>query len=591
MNYKCIFQELEKLEFPTKERKRNRVKRPKKFAVIDCETDPFDYQTIPKPFIWGFYDGLDYLEFFDTDELIEHIKNFDGNIYAHNGGKFDYHFLFHEANTDEEILVINSRLSMWKMGKATLYDSFNIFPVPQEKLQKNKFDYDKMKKEKRLLHMKEIREYLESDCIFLYKYIKNFIETYGQNLTIAATALKLWNELTIDRYKAKSNRNDKYYYDWYPWYFGGRVTPFKTGIFNDGPYQILDINSAYPYVMKNRKHPMSHKHYRTVTPKESRYESGFFEIVAISHGALPVRITKGKYAGIYFPISDKPRKFTCTGYELITGLETGTIELKKILNCYIFEDVDTFEAYVNHFYDMKLQAEKEKDEGKRTVAKLFLNSLYGKFAANPDKYRVYMIGKYGDLPPEGFDPDGFIANKQIFSRKLMDKEKRFYNIATAASITSAVRAYLWESIHKCDDVYYCDTDSVIIKGSHQLNIGDDLGQWKIEGTADKIAIAGKKMYCAFLNNGKHKLASKGVRLTPEQMIKVCNGEELKKVRNIAPTFTTKKAPYFIERDISMEKMNQKIIKINNDTDLIEKEINKIESKKIKVFIDNADELI
>ena len=77
-------------------------------AVIDCETDPFKRGRIPAPFIWGFYNGETYEEFTnfnevpstkllkdmrDTSELIPYLQSQDIIVYAHNGGKFDYHFL------------------------------------------------------------------------------------------------------------------------------------------------------------------------------------------------------------------------------------------------------------------------------------------------------------------------------------------------------------------------------------------------------------------------------------------------------------------------------------------------------------------
>ena len=45
-----------------------------------------------------------------------------------------------------------------------------------------------------------------------------------------------------------------------------------------------------------------------------------------------------------------------------------------------------FIDYVNHFKEMKMQATIEKNAGKRSIAKLFLNSLYGKFGASNDKF-------------------------------------------------------------------------------------------------------------------------------------------------------------------------------------------------------------
>jgi len=48
-----------------------------KIAVIDCETDPFDGETFVLPFVWGFFDGIKYIQFDGpecTYNLVEYIK-------------------------------------------------------------------------------------------------------------------------------------------------------------------------------------------------------------------------------------------------------------------------------------------------------------------------------------------------------------------------------------------------------------------------------------------------------------------------------------------------------------------------------------
>ena len=61
-------------------------------AVADSETDPFEHGRVPEPFIWGLFDGRKYYEFSSTDEFVTHIKDRPYDLYAHNGGKYDWHF-------------------------------------------------------------------------------------------------------------------------------------------------------------------------------------------------------------------------------------------------------------------------------------------------------------------------------------------------------------------------------------------------------------------------------------------------------------------------------------------------------------------
>lgn len=122
---------------------------------------------------------------------------------------------------------------------------------------------------------------------------------------------------------------------------------------------------------------------------------------------------------------------------------------------------------------------------------------------------------------------------------------RFYNVATAASITGFVRAFLMKSIQATQNPLYCDTDSIVCENASKLLIGDKLGEWKSEGTGNLGAIAGKKLYA--FNIGKEwKIASKGCKLTKDQIFAIARGESIT-YEPIAPTFSIKSEPRFIDR--------------------------------------------
>ena len=208
---------------------------------------------------------------------------------------------------------------------------------------------------------------------------------------------------------------------------------------------------------------------------------------------------------------------------------------------------------------MKQDAEKSGDKAQRLFAKLFLNSLYGKYAALPSKYTEdVLIDIYPEieelemLESEGFEPGIFLGNNRLWSRKIPLEKQQFYNVVTAASITGYVRAFLWESILKVDTPYYCDTDSIICAGKGSLPLGGQLGEWELETItanrpAQKLAIAGKKMYCLW-NGSKTKLASKGARLTPQEILKIAKGETIV-YRQEAPTYSIKSGINFLKRKI------------------------------------------
>ena len=78
----------------------------RKIAVVDSETDPFKYGRVPAPFIWGYYNGNEYHYFNTTYELVEFLKPRNEIIYAHNGGKFDWHFVLPYLEDGQEIIFM-----------------------------------------------------------------------------------------------------------------------------------------------------------------------------------------------------------------------------------------------------------------------------------------------------------------------------------------------------------------------------------------------------------------------------------------------------------------------------------------------------
>ena len=48
---------------------------------------------MPAPFIWGLYDGEDFEHFATGAEVVKRLEQENCLVYAHNGGKFDYHYL------------------------------------------------------------------------------------------------------------------------------------------------------------------------------------------------------------------------------------------------------------------------------------------------------------------------------------------------------------------------------------------------------------------------------------------------------------------------------------------------------------------
>lgn len=518
---------------------------PKKFAVIDCETDPFAQGRIPQPFIWGFYSVEDgFLHFKDTTELFAFLKGQDLRIYAHNGGKFDFHYFLEKIPSWEKVIMINGRLAQFRIDDLEFCDSYCILPVPLSAYQKTKIDYNIFEKENR--YKPENREliikYLEDDCKFTYELIEAFIKENGYALTIASSAIKKLQKIE----KIKIADSGRLFFEAIrPYYFGGRVECFRKGIIK-GNIQYFDINSAYPYAMLH-EHPIG-EFITTHETKPKILGHNFYKFQAKSFGAFPFRQEDNS---LNFPADGQERIFCCTGWELLAAQSIKEIGKLRHIEQKIFLQTQNFQNYVNHYYTIKATTKKGSPEN--IFAKLYLNSAYGKFAADPEKYKSTYIIPFDDFNSaieQGYNIHGELHDRLIISKSNDESEWRHYNVATGASITGFVRAYLFKAIRAVKNPIYCDTDSIIFTGDHDLPIGNDLGQWKKEGEFTEGGIGGKKIY-AFKNKaGEEKTACKGLILDYSEIIRVCKGETIEKTPN-SPIYSIKKGKYFLKKRISM----------------------------------------
>lgn len=578
----------------------------KPVITIDCETDPFKRGRVPVPFLWGMYDGERYRRFDDAASLLRYLMEIDCVVYAHNGGKFDYHFIFEHLEPFTEITIINGRLAKFTIGKAEFRDSWNILPVPLKTFGKDEIDFAKLEPEVRHKHMEEIERYNARDCRELWDAVMAFRATYGTGLTLAGSALSFWSK-TFNEEKPKSDA--AFYHRIAPYYYGGRVQCFHKGPITS-PFEVVDINSAYPFAMTHN-HPISVVE-DIVYPQASDpiIPQSLYTIAGVSRGALPWRADDGKDKGaLVFPSDRTPREYHITGWELQAALDTGRLGPWGIVKRLDFLKEVNFSPYVKYFFDMKKKADKSSKE--YTFAKLFMNSLYGKFGANPESYRIFGIVPREDKDDAENDPTltlgknmgpwrwaGWLGNCALMegADPVMRKcprtgrmipgeatmvQSQFYNVATAASITGFVRAHLMRHLDKVErfggKALYCDTDSIVFQGvkdsSKIFAQSKELGDWSHEGRFIRGAIAGKKLYAfqqdpveyaAAVAKAKAKgekppkewkTATKGVRIDAAAICRVAEGETVTWEAE-APLFSLQsrrkgEGPVFMKRKVRM----------------------------------------
>ena len=514
-------------------------KETREIAVIDCETLGFKHGREPTPLLWGFYDGVEYFETERTEELADFLRYRRLIVYAHNGGKFDFCFLKPFMDVGQDILIVEGRIVKSAIGQSELRDSYSIIPQPLAAFKKSTFDYSVLEPETWRKYKSELSSYLKDDCVFLHELVTLHQQEYGRKLTLASSAFNYWKK----NCGGEQPRTGLAFFNMiHPYYFGGRVECFEKGVIKTD-FSVHDINSAYPAAMMN-PHPWGDE-FKTSSDVKPH---SFVKCVGVSKGAFPLRDKSG---GLSFPADNVRREYRVTGHEFLTAKELGLFKGQVLMSITMRKTI-TFTDYINHFFELKKEFKKTGDKGRYLLAKVHMNALYGKFAQDPRRHKNYKIVAEKEAVTyfdAGFTFEGYFGENVCVSHPVDESKWRFFNIATAASITGSVRATLLRAIHASKRPLYCDTDSIAACG-FSGPVSEKLGEWSHEGDFVEASIAGKKLYAFKDAAGHYKTASKGITATAKQIKSIASGKQLTFERD-APTYSVKHGARFISRKIRM----------------------------------------
>lgn len=512
------------------ERTRYRAKKQRdrqaNIAILDFETDPFDKSRPDDricPFAACLFWNEDYLVIWEEHEeafvaaVIAAVKNLPGKftVYAHNGGRFDYMFLMHAIRG--EVKFKGRGLMMAHIGPHEIRDSFHIIPDALKEWSKEKFDYEKMRKDRRNNHRQEIIEYMVSDCRNLMEIVRRFLDQFGFKISIGAAAL---GELKkVHTVKSITHSCDTYLRQFY---FGGRVECMAGAGEFLGDYKMYDVNSMYPYVMTTHQHPTGNVYeQRLGTPSR---DTVFIDINCRNRGALLQRDSNG---GITCEATSGNFFTTIWEYNIARQYNLiDQIEINFVVDCAERSDFRDFVLPIYQKRELAKAALRELVPGSAAYIeakkdslflKLLANNCYGKFAQDPSRYKDSYLTDSGEKPDDPTWGDLPVFDNGRFAIWEKPAPGRHYrNVGTAASITGAARSVLLEAIMLADDPIYCDTDSIICRNLSGVKIHPtELGAWDIEKEFSGVRIAGKKTYAGIgldgnCNSTQIKVRSKGV---------------------------------------------------------------------------------
>lgn len=306
-------------------------------------------------------------------------------------------------------------------------------------------------------------------------------------------------------------------------YSGGRVECFFLGRKDGGRFYYLDINSMYPYVMRNNEYPVKLIGYRKDVGVDllEKYLRDYCLVAKVrvktSVALFPVK-QDGK---VFYPVGE----FDCCLSTPEIREALSRCEVLKVYEVAVYEKANIFREYVDFFYAKRLEAKSRGDKVFSFFFKIMLNSLYGKFGQKSSEWEVI-----GECDPDTVQvmkvvdaEDGRVytvrMHNGIVERKVNPGEAYNSFPAIAAHVTAYARVYLWSlvEIAGVEHVYYIDTDSLFVDETGYYNLNaylDDaeLGLLKLEKTGDYIEVRAPKDY-TFGKDVKHK----GIRKNAEQV--------------------------------------------------------------------------
>ena len=288
-------------------------------------------------------------------------------------------------------------------------------------------------------------------------------------------------------------------------YFGGRVECYRMGTFKSGPYYKLDVNSMYPSVMASCPYPV-----KLVDYLEGPSVAMAYNLTMWNYTIARCRLST---MAPYYPKRFKNKLMFPTGSfrtvlhrpELLTALCNGHV--MEVTELAVYNAGDTFSSYVSTIYGLRRQYADQGNLVFAYIMKLFLNSLYGKFGQRGRETVLVGYDKDGACwQRESYDAKtGQTAIYRCIQGKVWRTEMmgEAYNSfpAIAGAVTSYGRDVLLNLILKAgwDNVFYVDTDSLIVNDTGLDRLEDtlsesQLGGLKVEDKADEMTILGLKRY-------------------------------------------------------------------------------------------------
>lgn len=327
---------------------------------------------------------------------------------------------------------------------------------------------------------------------------------------------------------------------------------------------VLDVNSLYPSVQRNERLP-----YGVPIQYEGKYKKDILYPLYIQVISCSFDLREGKIPTIQLKnnLAFVPNEYLKSSEGKIVTLTLTSVDLELFLKHYRVHDLKyhygfkfkslkgIFSNYIDYWTEQKINAKKIGNPSKYLIAKLMMNSLYGKFGTSnyvrskfpffQDDMVHYEMGELEERDPVYLPIASFITS---YARK------------KTISTSQAIKDYTKEKYNK-DYYIYSDTDSI-----HMIRLPDEelkqfvdvddyrLGAWKIESYAKRGKFIRQKCYIEEDEKGIHAT----VAGLPKQLGKYITFENFKE------GFTIKADDLEKEHKLGYKKVRGGVLLVNTD---------------------------
>lgn len=450
----------------------------------------------------------------------------DCTVYFHNlkfDGTFILDWLFRngfEHSTERKIykgqfstlisdknLFYSIKIKFKAKATVTIYDSLKIIPFSVAviaksfglKIMKGEIDYT-MERPVGWQITPEEYDYIKNDCEIVGQALQQLFDQNLTKMTQGSNALADFKR-TLNRKFERVFPPPVYDSDIRQAYKGGftYVNPKFQGM-NIGKGVVYDKNSMYPSMMKFKPLPYDvGEHFDgQYQPDEfyPLYIQAFSCIFELKENHLPTIQIKTGYMGFV------PTEYVKSSNGEEVTLCLTSIDFQLFLDHYNIIGGITyiggwkfraatglFDEYIDKWYKVKEESTRTGNKGLRTLAKLMLNALYGKFALNP---KVQSKIPYYD------------KEEHMVKYKLGEEEERkpLY-LPVACFITAYSREDVIRNAQaNYDRFIYADTDSLHLIGTEPpkgMDIDNfRLGAWKQESVFIRARFLRAKCYIEYI---------------------------------------------------------------------------------------------